>query len=208
MVRHQHHSRAAWNDRAKHLLSFDERHLPHVAAVHGEHVERDEGERPLPLHQVDEDRPAALVELHDLAVEHGVVGVRFEGNLGTEIIEATVVEPAPGHELRPAPGHEGQRPEAVVLQLEEPVGMVEGLAATLKRHRSEDRQLRRRHSEEAKIAYPPGCSTTFASARRQPVRPTLDVRRGLRHCGFEGSQDLTRGARITRVDEGTTGGDS
>jgi hypothetical protein len=25
---------------------------------------------------------------------------------------------------------------------------------------------------------------------------------------FEGSQDLTRGARVTRVDEGTTGGDS
>jgi hypothetical protein len=40
-------------------------------------------------------RPAALLELHDLAVEHGVVGVRFEGDLGGEIGELPVGESAP-----------------------------------------------------------------------------------------------------------------
>jgi hypothetical protein len=34
--------------------------------------------RPTPTHEVDEDRPSTLVELHDLTVEHRVVGVQDE----------------------------------------------------------------------------------------------------------------------------------
>ena len=52
--------------------------LADVLAVQREHVEGDELKRPTPAHEVDEDRPSALVELHDLAVEHRIVGVQVE----------------------------------------------------------------------------------------------------------------------------------
>jgi hypothetical protein len=49
-----------------------------VLAVEREHVEGHELKRPTPAHEIDEDRSSALVELHDLAVEHRVVSVQVE----------------------------------------------------------------------------------------------------------------------------------
>jgi hypothetical protein len=47
----------------------------YVTTVHGETIERDEHKRPAAAHQIDEDRPALGVELHDFAVENGVISV-------------------------------------------------------------------------------------------------------------------------------------
>jgi hypothetical protein len=73
------------------------------------------------------DRAAALIELHDLAVEHRVVGVQLERDLRAEVGELSVAEIAAREELGTPTVHIGERTEPVVLQLEDPLGVIERL---------------------------------------------------------------------------------
>ena len=62
-------------------------------------AEGDEHERSASSREVVEERPAVLVELHDLAVEDRVVGVDLEREFGREIIETAEGETATRYEL-------------------------------------------------------------------------------------------------------------
>ena len=76
------------------------------------------------------NRTARFVELDDLAVDYGVVRVYFEGKLRGQVLEAPILEVSPGDEFCTPAVNVGQRTKAVVLQLEEPVRMVERFAAS------------------------------------------------------------------------------
>ena len=90
-------------------------------------IERHEHRAPAPVEHVEEDRPPLLVEADELPVEHGLVA----GELAADRLP----QPRPGpiglaasrDELRLPVSDVCARPEPVVLQLEEPIRVVERL---------------------------------------------------------------------------------
>jgi hypothetical protein len=90
MPREENTTRFLWHYLSECSLPLAKREFAYVLAVHCQQIEGDEAERSASAHEVQKNGPAHFVELHDLPVEHGVVGVHFEGKLRREIIEAAL----------------------------------------------------------------------------------------------------------------------
>jgi hypothetical protein len=82
------------------------------------------------------NRAARFVELDDFAIDYGVVSVYFEGKLRGQVLESAILKVSPRDEFCTPAVNVGQRTKAVVLQLEEPVRMVERFGPSAERHRS------------------------------------------------------------------------
>ena len=99
--------------------------VPEILAVNEEHVERDEVRPLTPEQQPIEQRAAIGRQTYDLAVEHA--GHRTDGvrDLVEQHRVLLVDVPAAGHERAAVALDVRERAEAVVLQLEQPVRMIE-----------------------------------------------------------------------------------
>src|SRR5262249_36216930 len=83
---------------------------------------------------------------HDLAVEHRMTCLYGMGELLRELRELLEHVPAARDERAVMAFDRGERAEAVVLELEEPVGVVERLLHSNERHRAP----RRHHDSECR----------------------------------------------------------
>ena len=75
-----------------------------------------------------ESRPALLVERHDLAVDDRLLGSiqrRWRGEIGEVVAASSVARP----DAHPAIAHDRLHPIAVPLDLEQPIGVVNGCVA-------------------------------------------------------------------------------
>jgi methionine-rich copper-binding protein CopC len=129
-----------WRDQsAQPSLPLHERPLSQVFAVHCEQIERVEV-RPLATEQQAlEVAAAARIQADDLSVDHRVVrsdGVREFLTELRPVLEGVAVA---RHEVTVVSVDVGERSEAVVLHLEEPVRMVERLREAQERRGPECR---------------------------------------------------------------------
>ena len=90
-----------------------------------------------PVEERVECWPAVVAEAGHFAVEHGCRRPHGPPELGTEGSEGLVGVAVARDEPRGPVLDVGERPEAVELQLVDPLGVVEGLTATAKRHRND-----------------------------------------------------------------------
>jgi hypothetical protein len=134
MLRAEDDAGAIRHDRAENLLAIYERELSKVLAVRGQDIERDEREGSAPVHEVDKARPALSVELYDFSVEHSIIGIDLERELRAEILKAAVLKVSTANQFRAAAVNVGDCTEAIVFQLEEPVGVIKRLAGVHERH--------------------------------------------------------------------------
>src|SRR5581483_1850461 len=82
--------------------------------------------------------PAVVVEARQLTVQDGALTAPQLGRqIVAELAELPVGVPVPRHEPNSTRLHVRERAEPVVLHLEDPVGMVEGLRSANQRHRLE-----------------------------------------------------------------------
>jgi hypothetical protein len=125
--------RAPRDQPPKNLFPLDQGALSKVPAFKGEYVEYDERWITASKHQVVEPWPALAIEADDLTIEH-CIGVEFAVDEKRKVREPDKRVRIPGDELRPLTAEGEQSPEAVVLQLEDPLWMIERLAASPERH--------------------------------------------------------------------------
>jgi hypothetical protein len=102
-------------------------------------VERDEDRLLAPAH-ASEDRAPPLVEDRELAVDHGAARGDLAGERGREALVRSELAAAARHEAHAAVFEMHERAIAVVLGLEDPVGVIERLAVQDRR----DQRVRQR----------------------------------------------------------------
>src|SRR5262249_40386650 len=113
-------------------------------------------------HQGVELRPPLRVEADDLAVEHDGMPLESLGQLAAQAIESAEPEALPRDKAGAVRVHESERAEAVELQLEEPVAVVERVGPTKERHRDDGGKA------HARGRYRPG---SRAATRRLSAAP-------------------------------------
>ena len=112
-----------------------ERQRPQVDSVEPKEIKSDVARAACAAQQVIELRSAGLVDRDDLAVENGIIDVEHTGHPLGELIEA-------GHDIAVARDQAiaalleiAEGAEAVILELEQPVGVVERLFSPGRRDR-------------------------------------------------------------------------
>jgi len=107
------------------LLSLDKGHLPQVLAIKPQKVERVKDWLPLPPEQLVELAHALRIDANNLAVKDGVL----DGQLGERPLEClkSKVPLVARNQLRLAVLQVRDRPKTVVFQLENVIGMIEGV---------------------------------------------------------------------------------
>ena len=121
-------------------LAIDEGQRAQIVAIQPEQIERDETHGMAPPQHLEKDRTASVVGADDLAIEHSVMDaqpLRQRGRERVEMFEAIAVA---RNETRTFAVDFEQRAKAVVFQIEEPIGIVEGLGAPLQRERRDSRK--------------------------------------------------------------------
>ena len=98
-------------------------------------IERDELLRRTPSQQIVKLRPAIGTHMNDLAIENG--GCKRLSESRTELCKRFVDVPFPRYQLHVAIVHVGQRPEPVIFQFKQPIGMVKRHVQTRQRHMRE-----------------------------------------------------------------------
>src|ERR1051325_11093679 len=123
---------SARDDSTQHPLPLYERQAPQVSTVEPEAVEGDEARLSAAVEERAEERTPVSIQTNHLAVEDGVAyAPERDRDLGGERGEALERVAVAGDEAAPTAFDVGERPEPVELQLEEPVAVVEGIAASL-----------------------------------------------------------------------------
>src|SRR5207253_1196895 len=112
------------HDRPQQALSLQQRQVPEVAAIEPQQIEGVEVLQTATPHQVIEERLAVAAEVHNLAVKNSLVMHRCADGCA-EFWKCLEYVPVPRDEAT-LPGFDvGQGAKPVVLQLENPVLMVE-----------------------------------------------------------------------------------
>src|SRR5439155_25045784 len=101
-----------------------------------------------PEHERVEVTKTVRAEADDLAVEDGAASSDRMTDFLRQLGPLLELVPLPGDESRPTVLDHGEGAEAVVLQLEEPVGMVESLREAEQRHGTP----RREHKRQSRLS--------------------------------------------------------
>jgi len=121
------------NELAEESFALEERQRSDVFAFMEENVERREARGDAPKHQIVESRPALPVHTDDLAVEYGLPSGQGRRHMMAQVVESLVGESLVGESLlgnhpRLTAGYVVEGAEPVVLQLVNPVRVVEDVA--------------------------------------------------------------------------------
>jgi hypothetical protein len=123
-----------WDDPTEDPFAFEARDGAEVSAIQPKEIESVEVGRVPVTHEEQEVAAAVLADVDDLAIEDRVSCLEFRCQAVAERLEGFMGVPLARDQADTSGFELGDRPEAIVVDLEDPVGMVEGLATPRERH--------------------------------------------------------------------------